>query len=547
MTARPSVAEDETLDRTPSPASSVHPKGVGPSVAAELQDVSELEESTSAPAFIGEVEALEPLHPSAQKNPRASKARRLRARRLRVTELNLGNVTAHVYSRTFGTVDAVVKDFSLYGMALVIPSAAARVVLAGDKLERVRVQIGDTVAYEDSVVVRRVSEAGEDLVLGVELQTGGLDLADIYRRAERHTFSERLRAVDRDLLSHEIPADLKAWVADTRTYLEATKQFLDAEERTLVVLDLHTRQERLAQYLDESVPVVRARMEAASEELGRIVAPLPAEQHPACRAFVRKHLLPLLVESPLLRRTYEKPLGYAGDYEMMNMLYRSHAEGESLFAKTINVFGARTHAAQANINRIAYIGELIRSAISASPHRRVRVASVGCGPAREIFALLERSPELGPRLDVSLIDQEDHAITYCERTLGPLAARTDARLHLIRESIRRLLMNRQLSAALGRCDLIYSAGLFDYLSLRSFQALLHTLYGALTPGGVLAVGNVASHNPTRWFMEYCLDWFLIHRSGEELLGLGSQLRPRPSKLWIDSEQLGVNLFLLARV
>jgi extracellular factor (EF) 3-hydroxypalmitic acid methyl ester biosynthesis protein len=355
-----------------------------------------------------------------------------------------------------------------------------------------------------------------------------------------------LHAVDRDLLSNEIPGELKAWVADARTYLETAKQFLDGEERALAVLDLHTRQERLAQYLDESGPLILARMEAASQELGRIVGPLPAERHPACRAFVRKHLLPLLIESPLLRRTYEKPLGYAGDYEMMNMLYRSHGEGPSLFAKALNVYGARTPAAQANINRVAYLGSLIRAAVSTSGARRVRVASVGCGPAREIQALLEQSPELGPRLDVSLIDQENHAITYCERTLGPLAAQTDARLHLIRESVRRLLMTRQLSTTLGRCDLIYSAGLFDYLSLRSFQALLGALYDALSRGGLLAVGNIASHNPTKWFMEYCLDWFLIHRSRDELLALGAQLEPSPARLWVDSEPLGVNLFLLAR-
>jgi extracellular factor (EF) 3-hydroxypalmitic acid methyl ester biosynthesis protein len=228
------------------------------------------------------------------------------------------------------------------------------------------------------------------------------------------------------------------------------------------------------------------------------------------------------------------------------MLYRNHAEGESLFAKALNVYGAQTPAAQANINRVAYLGDRIREVMSECGQRRVRVASVGCGPAREIYALLERSPELGRRLDVSLIDQEDNAITYCERTLGPLAAQTDARLHLIRESVRRLLTTRQLSTTLGRCDLIYSAGLFDYLSVRSFQSLLAALYGALVPGGLLAVGNVASHNPTRWFMEYCLDWFVIHRSREDLLTFGSQLRPAPASLWVDAEPLGVNLFLFAR-
>ena len=162
------------------------------------------------------------------------------------------------------------------------------------------------------------------------------------------------------------------------------------------------------------------------------------------------------------------------------------------------------------------------------------------------MALLERSPELGKRLDVALIDQEDRVITFCERTLGPLAARSGMRLHLIRESVRRLLTSRQLSATLGKRDLIYSAGLFDYLNPRSFKALITSLYEALAPGGQLLVGNVATHNPTRWFMEYCLDWFLIHRSGAELLALAADLRPVPGDLAVESEPLGVNLFLRIR-
>ena len=35
-------------------------------------------------------------------------------------------------------------------------------------------------------------------------------------------------------------------------------------------------------------------------------------------------------------RAYTKPLGYAGDYEVVNMMLRDPFEGDSLFAKVIN-------------------------------------------------------------------------------------------------------------------------------------------------------------------------------------------------------------------
>lgn len=473
------------------------------------------------------------------------RARRLRARRIKVEELHLGTLAATGRHSTLGDISGIVEDLSLSGMAIVLPGAAATagLVFIGDRLDRLSISCDGGPFYDGEASVRRVSERDGDLVLGVELESRGIDLGELYRLGTRHGFAERLHAVLDSAHTSSISTSFKAWVADVRTYLETTRDFLDAEERALESLDRFSRDQALSGYLDEIAPQVVTHMNEASHELGELVSGLPEDQHPHYRAYFRAHILPLLSHSPLLRRAYEKPLGYAGDYEMMNMLYRDHAEGDSLFAQALNVYAAQEPAARANINRLDYLGDKVRALVEASGGQRVRLASIGCGPARELSLLLERSPELGPLLDVALIDQEERVITFCERTLGPLATRTGARVQFIRESIRRLLTAKQLSATLGERDFVYSAGLFDYLNQRSFSALLTALYGALVPGGQLAIGNVAAHNPTRWFMEYCLDWFLIHRSPEQLLGFADQLEPKPARAEVDAEPLGVNLFL----
>lgn len=135
------------------------------------------------------------------------------------------------------------------------------------------------------------------------------------------------------------------------------------------------------------------------------------------------------------------------------------------------------------------------------------------------------------------------ALAHCERALSGLAAKTGARVEIIRESVRRLLKAKNLREVLGERDFIYSAGLFDYLSARSFAALLSILYRTLAPGGQLAIGNVAAHNPSRHFMEYCADWFLIHRSREDLVALAKGLDPSPQSIEVDAEPTGLNLFL----
>ena len=353
------------------------------------------------------------------------------------------------------------------------------------------------------------------------------------------TFVERCRALEdrRQGISDEF----KIFLADLRSYLETAAAFLDAEERALDVLDRFTREEMLAAYLEEVAPRMIQRLNAASDALVGLVKGLNEQEHATHRRYYREQVAAFMLRSPLLGRAAGKPLGHAGDYEMMNMIYRDQAEGDSLFARAVNRYALQERCAQAVRSRLVYIGATIRATVE--ERGRTRIASIGCGPAHELLLLLQQHPALGPHLDVALIDQDERALAFCERTLAPLAHATGARIRFIRESVRRLVAARQPDEALGPQDLIYSAGLFDYLSARSFSALLGRLYRALAPGGKLLVGNVGTGNPTRTFMEYCLDWFLIHRSREELRGFARELQPEPSRVEVDAEPLGVNLFL----
>ena len=308
--------------------------------------------------------------------------------------------------------------------------------------------------------------------------------------------------------------------------------------------DLPTRQAHSEELLGIVAPDLITRMNEASLELSTLIGKLPKEAHADYRSALLRHLGQYFAASPFLSRAKNKPLGYAGDYEMMNMLYRDHAEGVSLFGKAMNMWATQSPVARANINRIEYLGTKIHAALRAKPKGRVRIASIGCGPAQEIHSFLTKHPELGERLDIALIDQEARAITHCERSLAQLALRANARIRPIKESARHLLTDRKLGDALGECELIYSAGLFDYLADRSFSALLHVLYHALTPGGMLYVGNVAEHNPDRAAMEFFTEWFLYHRSPAGLLAQAKLLSPPPSKANVEAEPTGVNLFLV---
>ena len=55
-------------------------------------------------------------------------------------------------------------------------------------------------------------------------------------------------------------------------------------------------------------------------------------------------------------------------------------------------------------------------------------------------------------------------------------------------------------------DLIYSAGLFDYLNDRVVRTAGARLVDALAPGGTAVIGNFDVANPTRPLMEHVRAW-----------------------------------------
>jgi len=473
------------------------------------------------------------------------RTQRLRSNRSLLPALTQQRMHARLEHATQGAFDATVLDVSIHGVGLGVLGERPPAFLLGDQLD-LTLRCDGSVIYRGRGTIARMGEEPSYLSLGVSLDDSGVDLSQVQRVGVRETATERWLRSRHTQRADLVSAEFRNWLGGVAAQLEHAQRFLDAEEAEMAGWDLASREAHAEELLQVVAPDVVALVNRAGSELGQLVRDLPKELHAEYRAVLQAQLGPLFARSPFLARAKAKPLGYAGDYEMMNMLYRDHREGTTLFGKAMNLYATQQPVARANINRIAYIGSKISAAIAQKPEGRVRIVSVGSGPAHEVYSFLATRPELGARLDVALIDQEERAIAHCERTLAPLAARTGARVRVIKASARRLLTDQKLGDALGTSDLVYSAGLFDYLADRSFSALLAVLYGAVERGGTLLVGNVAAHNPDRWAMEYFTEWFLYHRSEEELCAQARALAPAPSSFHVEAEPTGVNLFLVAK-
>ena len=259
------------------------------------------------------------------------------------------------------------------------------------------------------------------------------------------------------------------------------------------------------------------------KELERIVVPFDREEHARHGFYFRKQLWNIILCSPFLTRTNLKPRGYAGDSEMMTMIYSNDYRGDSTFSKLMHIHPLQHSAAQAVRNRRRIVAKMVRDvrkSYTTVPQGKLKVLSVACGPAVEIQDIL-LSAEDCEQYRFTLLDQDRHALFEAAKLINQTEKYLESKVVVDyqNESVRTMLATPQLKGKWGQFHIIYSMGLFDYLIPRVATAVLGKLYHLLKPGGEILAGNFHVSNPSKYYMEYWGDWVLYHRTEEEFRNL----------------------------
>ncbi|MDH5717048.1 MAG: class I SAM-dependent methyltransferase [Spirochaetia bacterium] len=262
------------------------------------------------------------------------------------------------------------------------------------------------------------------------------------------------------------------------------------------------------------------------EELKSITSEFTLEEHETHAYYFRRQVWDIIISSSFLTRTNVKPRGYAGDSEMMSMIYENSYEGESIFSKLMHKHPIETKSAKAVRNRKTMIPVIIARARKNFEQLKDKfnILSVACGPTKELENILI-SPLHCEDYHFTLLDQDQEALNEAENSIKEIENRFNSKIHykLITDSVRTMLREKDLQKKIGTFHFIYSMGLFDYLSTRVAQAILEKLYSLLKPGGWMIIGNYHEKNSTKIYMDYWGDWVLYYRSEEELKKLADNI------------------------
>lgn len=230
--------------------------------------------------------------------------------------------------------------------------------------------------------------------------------------------------------------------------------------------------------------------------------------------FLLKHpIKDVLMQDPLTERAFNRPRGYAGDAILLDMIYfpkkmdlsGTTSLGQQLYKYTVNTSVCRTLT-----KRVRLASSYIDKVAEQKPN--ARVLSVACGHCREAeFSRAIQNDELA---ELVALDSDSASLKFINQQYGSY------RINKAHLSVSDLIKGTN---DIGQFDLIYSAGLYDYLGNRFAQKLTVQLYKMLAPGGKLILINIAPDYNEIGFVESYMNWAMIGRGKTELLDLASDL------------------------
>ena len=235
--------------------------------------------------------------------------------------------------------------FEIYNPALVLR--------VSEVIENFKIVVRDRTVYFGKAVVRTVVNVGSTVVCETTLsESAWRDVQFDTQKIQNGLAAEFQEFVHGWQKNYKVSAEFKVAVADIQSFLVDLRGWVEQIELGIRSSPNLNRAELENAAIAELREPVLAALDTLFEKFESIALNLEGDIRPAYRSYIQRHLHPIVLCAPFAYRSYAKPLGYAGDYELVNMMLSDPRQGGSLFAKIFNVWLLHQGSAAAHRNRI---------------------------------------------------------------------------------------------------------------------------------------------------------------------------------------------------
>ena len=252
----------------------------------------------------------------------------------------------------------------------------------------------------------------------------------------------------------------------------------------------------------ETVPAIWGPLLAGLRRMQQTIA------EPQWWAGPRAHrIAQLLSEDPGTAWSAAAPRGYPGDAHLIDFVYEHKAvarevDTASVRGRAVNAMMVSFSCCVAAQERRRLLARWLDAAAERSKQAEVLVLASGHLRELELAQCADRLAR------VVALDQDPASITEMKRTHEGLDT-----LFPVVASIGRIIVKPLVH---GRFDLVYAAGLFDYLDDTTAKRLLSGMFTALKPGGRLLFANFCHDVVDYGYMDSFMDWRLLTRDEPEM-------------------------------
>ena len=369
--------------------------------------------------------------------------------------------------------------------------------------------------YRTKARCARMNDARGRTVAGFALEDDIFDF-DLLRVANAKALASDVGAQ----AAPETPVDYKALCADT---LEFVGRLLGEIDRHITPIETKLTSAEKAQIVSEIEGASRSRWDEILQAGNELVRPMHDDKklRASLKRYTENTVTRVLVGGSSWGRSYFKPAGYPGDYQIMNFMYDQTPIGATAREMLLHSLGVS--AGEPIVTRMRKLAEIIveYGERRKGEGRRIDTMSIGSGPARELERIAQISSD-GLLWRTALVDQEPQAIEYALSYARQKGIDRTIDIDPINMSFTEMLAPSTVTGHFVEKDIIYSSGMVDYLSPMLARRFVKRMYDFLRPGGLLIIGNVNDLTTgTLWPMEYILDWTLYFRNYEEMVAMAA--------------------------